>query len=470
MNQKKELLKNTLIISIGKFSTKIVSFLLLPLYTAILIPSETGQVDLLNKISIFLIPIITLQMDEAMFRFLIDAKNDQDKTSVFSRTVTFSLFSTIIWSIIIFIVGNLLHYEYTLWLIFYCFASVIFTLASSFARGEGNFKLYTLIAFLDSLLRILLNILFIAVMRVGLTGMFLSYIISATLIGLFGLFKLRAHRYIKLGVKSNKNLMEMVKYALPLVPTTISFALISLTDTLMITNYLGSSYNGIYSTSNNFPMIINTCYGFFNTSWRESASKVVNNTDRDEFYSSVYLNLKRFLMGVSIVVISALPFVFNILINAKYNESYLYIPFMIIGVYFANMASFSSGIFSAYKDTKILAPTTIVATIINITFNFLFIKKIGLYATVFSTMIAYFTITMYRDYKLKKYIELPKDKFLPYTIFVLGILFVLYYNNNILLHVLGLIIGFSYAYYINRNFIKSIFNKNILKKLVKRRA
>ena len=51
MNQKKELIKNTLIISIGKFSTQLVSFLLLPLYTTLLTTSEYGQYDLLNTIS-----------------------------------------------------------------------------------------------------------------------------------------------------------------------------------------------------------------------------------------------------------------------------------------------------------------------------------------------------------------------------------------------------------------------------------
>ena len=71
MNQKKELIKNTIIILIGKFSTQLVSFLLLPLYTSLLTTAEYGQYDFLNTISIFLIPCVTLLMEEGMFRFLI---------------------------------------------------------------------------------------------------------------------------------------------------------------------------------------------------------------------------------------------------------------------------------------------------------------------------------------------------------------------------------------------------------------
>ena len=107
MNQKKELIKNTLIISIGKFSTQLVSFLLLPLYTTLLTTSEYGQYDLLNTISIFLIPCVTLLMEEGMFRFLIDAKTDKDKGEVFSITTVFSLISYLIWSLLILIVGSI---------------------------------------------------------------------------------------------------------------------------------------------------------------------------------------------------------------------------------------------------------------------------------------------------------------------------------------------------------------------------
>lgn len=462
MNQKKALIKNTIIISIGKFSTKLVTFLLLPLYTSILSTSEYGQFDLLNTISIFLIPVITLQMDEAMFRFLIDAKDDNDKRKVFSKTVIFAIFSSIVWSIIILIVGKILNYQYTIWLIFYCISSVVYTIASAFSRGEGKFKLYSFLAFLSSILNIVLNIVFIAILKIGLNGLFLAYIISSIFVGLYGLWRLKAYRYVTFKYKYKGVMLEMIKYAVPLVPSSVSWSLISLSNRLIITSGLGISYNGIYSVSNKFPTIINTCYGFFNTSWRESASKVVNNDDRDSFYKSVYLNLKRFLLGVSIMMIALLPFVFNILVNKNYSEAYRYIPFMIISIYFTNMASFSSGIFAAYKDTRILAPTTIIATIISILFNLLFINKIGLFAPVLGTLIAYMVLYIYRNYKLKKYIILPKDRYLTYNILIVIILMFLYYKS-IIWNLLGLVIAICYSIYINRSFIKSIFNKDNLR-------
>ena len=468
MNQKKELIKNTIIISIGKFSTKIVSFLLLPLYTAVLIPAEKGQVDLLNRISLFLLPVITLQMDEALFRFLIDTKDEKEKKNVFSQLVIFSFFSCLIWPILILIFGTIFHYEYTLWLIVYCFASFMFTIVNGFLRGESNFKMYSLLSFANSVINILLNILFLVVLKTGLTGMFLSYIIATLATSIYGFVYLKAYKLVDL--KIDKDMMKkMIKYSLPVVPSSISWSIISLTDSLMITVNLGSSYNGIYSTSNTFPTIMNTFYGFFNTSWRESASRVVNTKSKDEFYSSVYLTVRRFLMGVSILIISFLPFIFSILVNKKYNESYIYIPLMVLSVYCSNLASFSSGIFSAYKDTKILAPTTFVAAVINLAFNFAFIHKLGLFAPILGTLVSYIVINLYRNYKLRKYIILPTDKFMPTNLIVLAIVSYTYYSSNIYLQIIGLLIGIGYSYYINKPLVKKTY-LSLKKKFTKKVA
>lgn len=459
MNQKKELIKNTLIISIGKFSTQLVSFLLLPLYTSLLTTSEYGQYDFLNTISIFLIPCVTLLMEEGMFRFLIDAKDTKSKGEVFSATFLFSTVSFIVWSILIFIAGSILKYPWTIYLIFYIFASLLSSLAGSTTRGLAKFKLYSVFCFLSSLVTILLNILFIAVLHMGLNSLFLSYIIGNSVVSLWLLIKIKVFSYVKIKNMNPKVTKEMIKYSFPLVPNSISWNAISLTDRLLIVNILGSAKNGIYSVGLRFPTIINTCYGYFNLSWKESASKVVNKKDKDEFYNSVYINLNHFLICISILIIAFIPFIFNILVKNAYREAYLYIPLMIISVYFSNLSNFCSGIFSAYKDTKILAKTTLIATIINFVVGFALIRKIGLYASILATLTAYIVIYLYRNYKLKKYIVLEKDKYIISHILILIIVTFSYYYRNIYISILSLLIALTYSYIINKSLINQFIKK-----------
>lgn len=96
MSRSKELIFNTTIIGIGRKSTQLVSFFLLPIYTSILTTEEYGTYDLFVTISTFLIPVITLLMEESMFRFLIDCKNDNEKKGIISQTVIYTTVSTII--------------------------------------------------------------------------------------------------------------------------------------------------------------------------------------------------------------------------------------------------------------------------------------------------------------------------------------------------------------------------------------
>lgn len=68
-NTNKALFKNTGIIAIGQISTKIVNFLLLPLYTALLTTQEYGLVDILSTYSALIVVIVGLQINQAVFRF-----------------------------------------------------------------------------------------------------------------------------------------------------------------------------------------------------------------------------------------------------------------------------------------------------------------------------------------------------------------------------------------------------------------
>ena len=160
-----------------------------------------------------------------------------------------------------------------------------------------------------------------------------------------------------------------------------------------------------------------------------------------------------------------MPFAFPILVDSSYNEAYIYIPILVISIYYTNMSNFFGGIFGAYKDTKIMGTTTIVSAIINIVINLLFIPKFGIYAAVFSTLISNIIIYWYRRQKLKMYINL-KGKFNYIFWLLLAITLVTYYKNNIIINILILIVVVAYCIYTNKNFITQML-KPIINKLKK---
>lgn len=467
MNQKKQLMKNTIIIAIGKLSTQIISYLLLPLYTSKLDPSEYGNYDFICTLSIFLCPIITLLMEESMFRYLIDANSKVERKKIVTQTIIYTFAGTVVFTVLAsLIMGFGTDYTpmYITAIITFVISNILIGLSNALSRGLGKIKLYSISNFILGISTIILNIVFILALKAGAEGLLWANTIANafTSIVIFGILKLP--KYIG---KIDKPLMkDMIKYSVPLVPNSISWSIINMSDRIILTQMVSSAANGIYAMANKFPNIINVLYGYFYTAWKESAAKIVKEDNKNQYYNSIYHDAKRFLYAVTICLIAVMPFAFPIFINEAYDEAYIYIPIVMIATYYSNLSSFYGGIFSAYKDTKIMGTTTIVAAVINLVVDLIFVNTFKIYAACFSTLIANLIVYFYRKKKLKKYLKLKELKWQGPMLF-LAIICLAYYakyipaiGNNIVLlwviNVISLIIAVLYSLLNNWRFIKGI--------------
>ena len=467
MNQKKQLMKNTIIIAIGKLSTQIISYLLLPLYTSQLDPSEYGNYDFICTLSIFLCPIITLLMEESMFRYLIDADSKVQRKKIITQTIIYTFFGTVLFTIIAaLIMGFGTDYTpmYITAIITFVISNILIGLSNALSRGLGKIKLYSVSNFILGISTIILNIVFILALNAGAEGLLWANTIANAFTAIVILGILKLPKYIG---KIDKPLMkDMIKYSIPLVPNSISWSIINMSDRIILTQMVSSAANGIYAMANKFPNIINVLYGYFYTAWKESAAKIVKEDNKNQYYNSIYHDAKRFLYAVTICLIAVMPFAFPIFINEAYNEAYVYIPIVMIATYYSNLSSFYGGIFSAYKDTKIMGTTTIVAAVINLVIDLLLVNTLKIYAACFSTLIANLIVYFYRKKKLKKYLKLKELKWQGPMLF-LAIICLAYYakyipgvgNNTVLLwtiNVISLLIAVLYSLLNNWKFIKGI--------------
>ena len=175
MDKQKELAKNTAIITLGKICTQLVSFLLLPLYTAILSISEYGIVDLVITYSTLLLPFITLALEQALFRFLIDARDDyEEERKIISTVVVISLSILICCGLIIAII--FLVSGRTVYLLFglVLFGSVLSAISLQSARGLGDSIGYTLGSTISAVIQIVFNVILLVIFHLGATGMMIA--------------------------------------------------------------------------------------------------------------------------------------------------------------------------------------------------------------------------------------------------------------------------------------------------------
>lgn len=465
MNREKILLKNTIIIAFGKICTQLVSFFLLPIYTSILTTEEYGIVDLINTYIFLLIPIITFQVEQAIFRLLIDARNNKEKKQLISSTIFSVFLQCSIYIIIFLVVGTFINNQYKYFLVSNTIATIFLSIMLQISRGLGDIKLYAKASFLSAMLIIIFNIVLVAIIRIGAYGMLISSCIANTISAIYILIKKR--KYVSYKSLEIEKVKKLWKYSIPLIPNSISWWIINTLDRTVISTNLGVSENGIYSAATKFSVVYTNASNVFNTTWINSASIHIDDKDNIEFFSNIIMTALKILASICIGIIAFMPFIFNLFIKENFKEAYYQIPILMLSALFNAIVGLISAVYIAKKITKKLAKTSIISAIINIIINLLLIKHIGLYAASISTALAYFTMMILRYFEAKKYLNIKISKSIIISLItIIIILFISYYSRIIILNIVTLILTISYTVIINRKIIIYIY-KFLLKNIKK---
>ena len=459
MNKKKQLAKNTLIIFFGRVCTQLISYFLLPLYTAYLATSEYGIVDLIQTYITLLVPIVTLELEMSVFRYLIDSRGEEKDTKILMSNnffilgiglSTFTLLYLIITSFVVIPFRFLILFD-----------AIVCVLSGNFlqiARGFGRTVDYSISCILTGVTTILSNIVMICYLHRGAEGMIFSMALANFICALYLFLRIKMYRYVDFSLVDKKLIKEMNRYSIPLIPNGVSWWIVNGSDRSIIAFVLGAGANGLYAISNKFPTIISSLTGVFNLSWSESAALHINSPDRDEFFSDITNTVIKLFTSMGAGMIACMPFLFPLFINAKYQEAYLYIPFLVLGTVFNVAICLYSQVYLAKKLSKQVAYTAILGAIINILINVLFIKKIGLYAAALSTAISYFVMMIYRHLDLKKYIQIKLERGLILkTILLFTFAITLYYQNNLYFNIINLLVVSIYAVWINKTILLSSY-------------
>lgn len=472
MGRGKVLIKNTAILTIGKICTQLITFFLLPLYTAILSTEEYGTVDLLNTLVSLLLPVVTFQVEQALFRNLIEVREDDNKKKEIISTGIFSvIIQCIIYLIIFVVICPLIHNEYKIFLATNVIAYILSSLLQQIARGLGDNKQFTIGSVISAVITIITSILLLVAIKLGARGMLIGNMMGQIVCSIYLFIVLKLYKYCSFKAFKYNTLKKLWKYSIPLIPNAISWWIFNASDRVIVTALLGVGQNGILSAAHKFSTVYITLYNIFNMSWTEMISIHINDGDIKEFFNKMFDMLLRVFLAMGIGIIACMPFIYPIMINVKFETGYYQIPIMILGSIFNVVVGLISVIYVAKKNTKAIANTSVISATINIIVHLILINYMGLYAATISTLTAYFVMSIYRLYDIKKrYFKVTIEKgIIIKSIFILIIILPLYYLKNYVLCAIALLLTIVYAWDLNKNSIHLILdilkNKLHLKKV-----
>lgn len=415
----KQLAIDTVLFGISTFGSKILVFLLTPLYTAVLLTEEYGIADLINTTVNLLYPIITLAMTDATLRYALDKKCS--KNAVFGNSVViigassavllafYPVISTVNTEITVQLTKYWWYFAatYIMYVFHLCFAN--------FIKGTGQTKLFAIQGILQTVTVILCNIYFLLIAKIGLKGYLLSVIIGLAVPTLLMFFCGKIYKYLFAFKVDKKLLLEMLKYSIPMIPTLLAWSINMYINKYMLIGLLpqgeGLSASGIFSVANKIPSLLTAVLSVFTQAWQLSAISNVNDTDESDYYTKMYRMMHIVALLGCLVIIPFSKLASSILFDPSYYTAWQHIPFLTMSAFFSCLCGFLASAFRAYKKTGQLFVSVAIGAVSNIVLNLILIKTIGVVGASIATAASFLVTWIVRMSTIQKLVKVRISPF-----------------------------------------------------------
>lgn len=406
MSRYKRLLSNTAILGVGTFASKVLVFLLMPFYTSILSADEFGVADLIAQTANLIIPLASVGICDALFRFTLDAA-EGDRKKIFTASMTVLSLGSLALAAVAAIMGvfGAPLKEYYLLVVLYVICANFHSSCAHYLRAQGRTALFAVQGIINTVLTIALNILFLVVFKLGSTGYVLS-VVAADFLITAGLF-IGCRMWRELSVKAFDRAVtkNILKFSIPYIPTTMLWLITSVSDRYIVTAFCGAEAQGLYAAASKIPTLVLLVSGVFIEAWQFSTVADATAEERASFFGTVYRNYMSIMfMGASVLIAGSKIFT-SLLLADSYYSSWEFVPVLVIAMIFSSFSSFFGSVYFIEKKSVLSMITALVGALINVVLNFLLIPKHGAMGAAVATLISYLATYAVRAYDTGNYLK-----------------------------------------------------------------
>ena len=460
--QKNEYKKASAFYLIGSLFNKGFAFLTVPIFTRILSTTDYGIVTTYNSWISILSMVMGFAIHMGIRAAFIDYKEKID--DFVSVTTTFTLLCGGVMCLFIGGGAYLLRINVDLTLIVLCLlqglATALVQNYSMYLMMQYRYKFRTALMILPNLLSVGASVF--AILFVVKTDLYMGRIVPTALINAaFGLITV-ALVYARSHVLYNR---EYLKYGLaismPLVLHGIALNILSQSDRTMITWLADASQTGVYSLIYNFSMIASVIISSIEGVWIPWFVLRLKERDIEQINekAKLYMNIMTYAM---VFILLFAEEVLKILATKEYMVGSIIIPPIVLANYVIYAYSLYVNIEHYYKKTRTIAINTMIAAVMNLVLNYIFIPRYGYVAAAFTTLGSYL-ISFILHYISAKQIE--KDLFdiklfiKPILLIAIGVVCFYVFEKMWYIRWGGAILFFVYVFIKEKEIIVEILNK-----------
>lgn len=411
----KNLAVNTVLFALNSVATKLVTFMLVPLYTAYMTAGEYGLTDMSLTVINLVTPLVTLDVADAAVRFIV---SDRARSDMYT---TVSIGVTIVSIAIVAVFAPLLDLpafgglgNYKVWFIAAYAASALLNLCGEVTRGMGRVKIIPICASASSVVTLTTAVLTIGWARMGVSGYFISVVVGPVIgislyIWLGGLGDAIVRGFRQLGSLTKEGVWSLVRpmmrYALPLIPNSLFWWLSSGINRLYITSALGISASGMFAAASKVPNLLNTVYSIFLQAWQLSAFQESGETGLEHFFSRVFAFVQAGMTILCATLSFLAPWVAAVLLRGETYEAWPMIAPLLLSNLFNVLASFYGTVYSTTMRTSFIMWTTVLGSLSCVVLTPLFLPVMGTYGVCVASMLGQGAVFLARAVDSRRYLR-----------------------------------------------------------------
>ena len=389
------LIKNSIIYLFSGVLSKAIPFILLPIMTKYLSTEEYGA------LSIYLIMISIFNAFIGMNIHANISKNyykvSRDNLALYIGNILIIIFMTFNVCLILTIVFiNFYDNIFSIpskWVLVIPFISAMMMINEinvTILRNEQKAIMFGVFEVANSLIKMFLTILFLVVFSLGWYSQVLGMIIGGILFSLIGIVYMRRGGYINIIIDKTK-LKSILRISLPLIPHVLGGIIISMSDRLFIEKMVGLDEVGIYSVGYMFGIIVMLFTDSFIKAWSpwfymNMADPVISTKRKIVKYTYLYIIA---VFGLAVVISSIGKLILPYFVDQKFIGAENYILWIALGYAVHGVYKIFFPYLVHISKTSFLAFSTIVAAIINLVLNYLFIRSYGAIGAAYATLVSF---------------------------------------------------------------------------------
>ena len=268
----KALGKQSLIYGIGHVMARLITFLLLPLYTHKFTQFEYGALSLAYAFMGFALIIYRYGMDTALMKYSVQ-KSGQNRKKYITIIIGVQAITGIVFTLLLYLSRNITAVyvlginrpDWMIYLSVILFFDSMWNLPMLILRSEERAGPFIIFSLLNVILTMVLNILFVVYWDSGIEGVFKANVIASSSVFFFSL-PIILNR-IKFSLFEKEAFMKIMRFALPFLPAGIFTMIMELSDRYLLEFYLGTAEVGLYSAGKKMGMLGLTVVMGFNMGW-----------------------------------------------------------------------------------------------------------------------------------------------------------------------------------------------------------